>query len=145
MTWRSKWMPRCEKFSVKSDLAFLSRNCTWDGVGSKREEKDALERRGFYDGVDLCLGAIEQTNARKREKRRKKDNQKSTNKIIYQNTKNWRYVCIKMHEHVTCKYKFIIGSAQSNPTSTQHSNKVNTHLKCIKHCYNVHVMQCMII
>ena len=34
-------------------------------------------------------------------------------------------------------------SAQSKPTSTQHSNKVNTHLKCMKHCYNAHVMQCM--
>ena len=57
-------------------------------MGSKREEKDALERRGFYDGVDLRLGAIEQTNARKRERGREKDNQKSINKIIYQNTKN---------------------------------------------------------
>ena len=52
---------------------------------------------------------------------------------------------MKMHEHVTCKYKCIMGSAQSNPTSTQHSNKINTHLKCMKHCYNVHVMQCMVI
>ena len=48
-----------------------------------------------------------------------------------------------MHEHVTCKFKCIMGSAQSKPTSTQHSNKVNTHLKCMKHCYNAHVMQCM--
>ena len=36
-----------------------------------------------------------------------------------------------------------MGSAQSKPTNTQHSNKVNTHLKCMKHCYNAHVMQCM--
>ena len=50
---------------------------------------------------------------------------------------------MRMHEHVTCKYKFIMGSAQSKPTSTQHSNKVNTHLKCMKHCYNAYVMQCM--
>ena len=48
-----------------------------------------------------------------------------------------------MHEHVTRKNKFIMGSAQSKPTSTQHSNKVNTHLKCMKHCYNAYVMQCM--
>ena len=48
-----------------------------------------------------------------------------------------------MHENVTCKFKCIMGSAQSKPTSTQHSNKVNTHLKCMKHCYNVSVMQCM--
>ena len=44
---------------------------------------------------------------------------------------------------MTCKYKFIMGSAQSKPTSTHHSNKVNTYLKCMKHCYNAHVMQCM--
>ena len=49
---------------------------TWDGVGSEREEKDALERRGFYDGADLRLGDIEQTNVRKRE--RERDNQKSS-------------------------------------------------------------------
>ena len=61
---------------------------------------------------------------------------------IYQNIKNWRYVYMKMHEHVTCKFKCIMGSTQSKPTSTQHSNKVNTHLKCMKHCYNANVMQC---
>ena len=48
-----------------------------------------------------------------------------------------------MHEHVTCKYKFIMGSVQSKPTSTQHNNKGNTHLKSMKYCYNTHVMQCM--
>ena len=31
------------------------------------EEIDAPKQRGFWDGVDLRLGAIEQTNARKRE------------------------------------------------------------------------------
>ena len=50
---------------------------------------------------------------------------------------------MRMHEHVICKYKFIMDSAQSKPTSTQHSNKVNTHPKCMKHCCNAHVMQCM--
>ena len=49
---------------------------------------------GFRDRVDLRLGAIEQTNARKREREeerereRERDNQKSTNKTIYQNIKN---------------------------------------------------------
>ena len=47
---------------------------------------------------------------------------------------------MKMHEHVTCKYKCIMGSAQSKPTNTHHSNRVNTHLKCMKHCYNAHVI-----
>ena len=45
------------KVLKKSDLAFSSQSRTFEGVGS--EEVDALERRGFRDEVDLCLGAIE--------------------------------------------------------------------------------------
>jgi len=44
---------------------------------------DAPERRGFLDGVDLRLGAIEQTNARKRERERERDTQKSTKQQQY--------------------------------------------------------------
>ena len=65
-------MPRQEKFSKKSFRALSSRNCTEEGVGSKKE--DAPKRRGFWDRVDLRLGATEQTNERKRER----ENQKST-------------------------------------------------------------------
>ena len=49
-------------------------------MGSEGKEEDALERRGFRDGVDLRLGAIEQTNARERE--RERESQKSNNNII---------------------------------------------------------------
>ena len=50
-----------EKFSKKSDVAFLSQNRTWEGVGSDgEEEEDASERRWFWDGVDLCLDAMMQ-------------------------------------------------------------------------------------
>ena len=66
-------MPRHEKFSEKSDLAFSSRNHTWDGVGLEGEEEDAPERIGFQDGVDLRLGAIEQTNTRKKERDRQSE------------------------------------------------------------------------
>ena len=45
-------MPRLEKFSKKSILAFSSWNWAEKGIGS--EEVDAPERRGFWDGVDLC-------------------------------------------------------------------------------------------
>ena len=56
-------MPRREKFSKKSDLAFSSRNWMWKGVGSEEEEEeedDAPEQRGFQDGIDLRLGAMTQ-------------------------------------------------------------------------------------
>ena len=57
MTWHSEWMPHLQKFSKKSFWAFSSQNRTEDGVGL--EEEDAPELRGFWDGVDLRLGAIE--------------------------------------------------------------------------------------
>ena len=51
----------------------------WEGVGS--EEDDALERKGFWDGADLRLGAIDTTNVNRRKGERKKYNQKSSKAI----------------------------------------------------------------
>ena len=49
-----------------------------------KEEEDALERRGFWDRVDLRLSAIEQTNARKRERERERETRrKAPKKSIY--------------------------------------------------------------
>ena len=79
------------------------------------------------------------TNVRKRERGRERQSEKPQTNLISKD-KNSK-VC--MHEHVICKFKCIMGLTQSKPTSTQHSNKVNTHLKCMEHCYNAHVMQCM--
>ena len=43
---------------------------------------EALERKGFWDGVDLRLGAIDTTNVNKREREREeRDNQKSPKAI----------------------------------------------------------------
>ena len=66
-------MPRREKFSKKSDLAFSSRNRTWEGVGLEgAEEEDAPEWRGFQDEVDLRLGAMTQL-MKEGEKERKRE------------------------------------------------------------------------
>ena len=62
-------MPHREKFSEKSLRDLSSRNRMWEGAGS--EEVDAPKQRGFWDGVDLHLGAIEQTNTREREGEKK--------------------------------------------------------------------------
>ena len=63
-------MPRREKFSEKSLRALSSWNRMCDGAGLVGgEEENASERRGFRDGVDFFLGAIEQlTKERKRER-----------------------------------------------------------------------------
>ena len=57
MTWRSKWMPRREKFFEKAFQASSSWNWIDEGVGS--DKVDASKRRGFQDEVDLHLGAID--------------------------------------------------------------------------------------
>ena len=51
-------MPYLEKFFEKSLWALSSQNQTEEGIGS--EEEDAPECRGFWDGVNLCSGAIKQ-------------------------------------------------------------------------------------
>ena len=39
----------------------------------REEEEDAPKQRGFQDVVDLYLGAIKQTDTRKRERERERD------------------------------------------------------------------------
>ena len=60
------------------------------------------------------------------EKERKRGRQSEK----YQTTIISKYIELKvrMHKHVTCTYKFIMGLAQSKPISTQHCNKYSTHL-----------------
>ena len=111
-------MPRLEKFSENALKASSSRNRTLEGEGSIDEE--APERRGFQAGVDLLLGVIDTINVNRFRGRRKEEQLEKSQEIqIYQiygkeSTHAW-----EMHEHVTCKIKSIMGSAQSNPTSTQ--------------------------
>ena len=80
---------------------------------------DASERRGFQDKVDLCFGAIDMTNVNRTEMEIERQSEKSQTFQIYTNILTIRYVCMKMHEHVMCKVKSIMDSAQSKPTSTQ--------------------------
>ena len=70
--------------------------------------------------MDLRLGAIDMTNVNKfRGRKREEQSEKSQAIQIYQiYGKESTYVW-EMHEHVTCKIESIMGSAQSNPTSTQ--------------------------
>ena len=56
-------------------------------------ERRSPECIGFWDEVDLCLGAIEQTNARERE--RERENQKSTNN----NISKYKELKVRMHEN----------------------------------------------
>ena len=54
-------------------------------------ERRSPECIGFWDEVDLCLGVIEQTNARERER----ENQKSTNN----NISKYKELKVRMHEN----------------------------------------------
>ena len=68
-------MPRLGKFSKNALKASSSWNQTLEGEGS--EDEEALERRRFWAGVDLRLGAIDITNVNRKRGRERKDNQKS--------------------------------------------------------------------
>ena len=111
MTWRSEWTPRWEKFSEKAFWASSSWNRIWEGVGS--EDEDATKWKGFWDGVDLRLGAINTTNINRKRREREKQSEKSQAVQIYQNILNKEYVCMGMHEHVTSNKK--TSWAQPNP------------------------------
>ena len=97
--------------------------------------KRILGRSGFSF---RCHRVTNQKKERAKETRSKAPTQINIKIKINEGTYAW-----KMHEHVTCKLKNIMGLAQSKPTSTHQCNKVNTNLKCMKHCYNANVMQCM--
>ena len=69
--------------------------------------------------MDLRLGAIDTTNVNRfRGRKREEQLEKSQVIKIYQIYGKESTYAWEMHEHVTCKVKSIIGSAQSNPTST---------------------------
>ena len=111
-------MPHLEKFFENALKASSSWNRTLEGEGSVDEE--APERRGFQVGLDLRLGAIDTTNVNRfRGRKREEQLEKSQVIKIYQIYGKESTYAWEMHEHVTCKVKNIMGSAQSNPTSTQ--------------------------
>ena len=67
----------------------------------------------------LTFRCHDATNVNKRERAREKHVEKHQTQSIYKDIENVRYVCMKMHKHVMCNIKNIVGSAQSNPTRTQ--------------------------
>ena len=86
-------MPRLEKFSKSALKASSSQNRTLKGEGL--EDEVALERRGFWAGVDLRLGAIDMTNInRNRERKREKQLEKSQAITIISNILKRKYVCM---------------------------------------------------
>ena len=117
-TWRSEWMPRLEKFSENALKASSSRNRTLEGEGSVDEE--ALERRRFRVWVDLRLGSIDTTNINRFKGRKREEQSEKSQAIqiyqIYEKRVRMHKKCMNMWH---AKQKDIMGSAQSNPTSTQ--------------------------
>ena len=129
MTRRSEWTPRQEKFSEKSFRASSSRNWIWEGVGS--EDKDgALERKGFWDGADLCIDALDTTNVNRKERERKKQSEKSQGNSNITSILKREYVC--MWNAWTCDMQKKLHHWLSPIQSYQH-------------IINLHTSKCMII
>ena len=62
------------------------------GVGSN--EYNALEQRGFRDGVDLHLGAIDTTNVNRKEREKERQSEKSPHISNIASTLKIEYVCM---------------------------------------------------
>ena len=87
-------MPRLEKFSENALKASSSQNRTLEEEGSVDEE--APERRGFWAGVDLRLGATDMTNVNRfRGRKREEQSEKSQAISIISNILKIRYVCME--------------------------------------------------
>ena len=127
--WRFEWMPCLEKFSENALNASSSRNWTIEGEWLVDEE--APKRRGFQAEVDLRLDAINTTNVNKFRGRRKEEQSEKFKAIqiyqIYEKRVRMHGKCINMWH---AKQKDIMGSAQSNPNSTQ---AYYTHLNAWKY------------
>ena len=128
MTRRSEWTPHREKFSEKSFRASSSQNGIWEGVGS--EEDNVLERKGFWDGADLRLGAIDTTNVNKRERGKKETIRKDPNSSNIASILKRKYIC--MGNAWTCDMQKKLHHGLSPIQSYQHT-------------INLHTSKCMII
>ena len=102
-----------------------------------RRRRRCLETKRVPGRNGFTFRCHDTTNVRNKERGRERETiRKAPTRYNITNIETWRYVYMKMDEHVTYKYKCIMGSAQSKPISTQHSNKVNTHLKA----WNIFIM-----
>ena len=122
MTRRFEWTPHRQKFSEKSFQASSSWNRIWEGVGS--EEDNALKRKGFWDGADLRLGAIDTTNVN-----RKRGRERETIRKVPKQFKYNKYIEKRVRMHGECMNmwyaKEIASWAQPNPILPTH-NQLHT-------------------
>ena len=116
-TWHFEWILRLEKFSENALKASSWRNRTLEGEGS--EDEEAPERRGFWVGVDLRLGAIDTTNVNRfRGRRREEQSEKSQAIQLYQIYEKKSTYAWEMYEHVT--WETNCSWAQPNPNLSTH-------------------------
>ena len=129
MTRRSNWMLCREKFSEKALRASSSQNQICDGVRS--EEVDAPKQRGFWDGANLRLGAIDTTNVNdKRGRERERRSEKSQHISNITSILKREYVCMGNAWICDMQYKRYHGL---NP------------IQSYQHIINLHISKCMII
>ena len=85
-------MPRLEKFSENALWASSSQNRR--EIEAESEDEEALERRRFQAGVDLCLSAIDTTNISRRRWRENETIKKAPKQFKYSKYIEMEYVCM---------------------------------------------------
>ena len=82
--------------------------------------------------MDLRLGAIDMTNVNRFRGRKREEKSENSEAIqIYQIYGKESTYAWEMNDHVTCKVKSIMGSAQSKPINRQ---TYSTHLNACQYC-----------
>ena len=102
----------------------------WSGIRRTRR-RSCLEMKRVQGHSGFTFRCHDATNVRnrERERERERESEKAPTRYNITNIETWRYVCMKMHEHMTCKYKCIW--AQPNPNLLAHNIATN-----ITHIYN---------
>ena len=78
----------------------------------KRRRRRCPETKRVPGQNGFTFRCHDATNVRNKEKERERETiRKAPTRYNITNIETWRYVCMKMHEHVTCKYKCIMSLA----------------------------------
>ena len=108
---------------VLTGLLIMESNMKKSRIKRFLKTKRVMRQSGFVLGCH-----VQTIREREREREREGERERSTINGEYQKRKWKSTYAWTMHEHVMCKENGIIGSTQSNPTSTQVSTYKHTYI-----------------
>ena len=122
---------------VHLGILIIEPNMRWNRRKSKRGWPRTTAKVSSWSGFLLfgCHKEVLCVCVREREREREKERIETQHKFRIERRK--RMHAWKMHEHVTCKSKHIIGDTQSNPSNTHINNQAHTS----NYAWNIVIVQ----